>query len=153
FRTHCGQASQCGNARKNAHILNVHTCSLPTEESGFWPKPLTQPAAPWFFRSSPPAPPYPVSAGCTKSKVRRHVPPIGGGASVPPKAGMGGQSAAGWDGAAASEALEQALQVLKLDRRARRFSQAPAQLFQDFPRALHVDLVGNLDGAAGIGAI
>ena len=45
----------------------------------------------------------------------------------------------------ASEALEQALQILELYWRPGRFAQAPAQLFQDFARALNVDLVGNFD--------
>src|SRR5262245_33093312 len=51
------------------------------------------------------------------------------------------------------EQLEQALQVFKLDWRARRLAQPASQFLQDLACALDVDLVGHLDADAGIGAV
>src|SRR5438552_2541019 len=45
-----------------------------------------------------------------------------------------------------SEALQQPLDIFELQLRAEVLAEAPAQLFQDAARALHVDLARHLDG-------
>src|SRR2546430_3525938 len=47
---------------------------------------------------------------------------------------------------APSEILQQPLDVVELELRAEALAEAPAQLFEDAARALHVDLARHLDG-------
>src|SRR5262245_44635916 len=53
-------------------------------------------------------------------------------------------------GAPRSEPLQQPLQILKLHRRPAGLTQSAAQLLEDLPRPLHVDLVWYLHRAAHI---
>src|SRR5581483_1586341 len=51
------------------------------------------------------------------------------------------------------KALEQALQILELERLARGLAQPPPQLLEDLARPLDVDLIGHLDADTGVGPL